>query len=253
MPPSLPGLPAELLLKIIETEALPEEQKRQFSRLRATCREINAKVVYFFGSKYFKKLKVKLNETGLLRLQAISRGPLRIHVHNMRIDVATLFDQVVFSHDSDTTDASLCSWYSDTAMGDMDIGNFKCEFNESVANFIMDGTCSQVLSPALLQFKNLKTFKINEPVVMGRMVKEKMEGIESRWLMASKVVLASAFAGIVALEQFSVEQVWQSLPMPLSALEVAAIHRPNWSTTLQKLQLDLVNDLKEGMRQPQRR
>ena len=250
MAPALPNLPAELLLKIIDCEESLNEQKHLFTTLRATCREINAKVVYFFGSKYFRKVRVKLNEAGILRLQAISKGPFSCHVHGISIDVGTLFEQIICGHESDTTDASQCSWYSESAMGDLDIGNCKCSFNESVANFITDGSCSQVLSPALLEFHNLKSFSIIPPIVVGRMVEEKMEGIESRWLMASKTVLAAVFTGAVALEQFSIEQTFDSLPMPLSALEMAAIHWPKWSDSLRKLQLDLVNDLKEDVSEP---
>jgi hypothetical protein len=190
MAPSLPELPAELLLKIIESEVEPEKhpdldfvsfkpsemQKRMYIALRSTCREINAKVVYFFGSKYFKNVRVQLNEVGMEKLQAISHSPFRAHVCGLNIFVSTLFHQILLDGESDTTDASQCSWYGESAMGDMDIENCKCSFNESLAEFISDGSCGRMLGQALTEFNNLSSFSFRHPMVYSEgIVAEKAE------------------------------------------------------------------------------
>jgi hypothetical protein len=62
----LPGLPAELLVNIVECEPIPREQKRVFRALRATCVEIDAKIVYFFASRHLKNVEFRLDEASFL-------------------------------------------------------------------------------------------------------------------------------------------------------------------------------------------
>jgi hypothetical protein len=109
---SLPGLSAELFLQIIEygpdpkipeggcrelpfhiSGIKPDDQRSTLIALRTTCVELNAKLVYFTGSKYLKDIRGSLSEPGLLRLQEISKGPLRVHVEHVTIAVSTLFQQ----------------------------------------------------------------------------------------------------------------------------------------------------------------
>ncbi|KAH3910303.1 hypothetical protein HBH56_149920 [Parastagonospora nodorum] len=75
MAASLPSLPAELLLYIIEcgpdprllkggyrglpfhiSGIMPDNQRSMLIALRTTCVELNAKLAYFFGSKYLKDI-----------------------------------------------------------------------------------------------------------------------------------------------------------------------------------------------------
>jgi hypothetical protein len=231
MTASLSLLPTELLLKIIESESVSREQKNGFKTLRATCVEINAKIGYFFAAGYLNNIKFKLDEAGFLQSQALSKHPLRIYVQSITIEVTTLFEEVFLENTSDTTDASLCSWYTTSALNVMDAAKCVCTFSGSVANFIVDGSCSHMLTPALSQFLKLKSFHIAPPSIMGDMVAKKLREVESRWLVASKILFAAAY---------------NTLPIPLSVLDMSAIYRPKWSSSLQKLQLNLVNDLQEG-------
>jgi hypothetical protein len=103
MAASLRALPAELLLKVMESEAtfddawctynrLPNEQKRMFVALRSSCVELNAKLLHFFGIKYYKTLRIPLAETWLSRLQTLSIGRLRAHVQTITVDATPLFE-----------------------------------------------------------------------------------------------------------------------------------------------------------------
>jgi hypothetical protein len=179
-------------------------------------------------------------------LQALSRHPLRIHVQGITIEVPTSFEEVFLEYASDTTDVSRCPWYTKSALYNIDAAKCVCTFSGSVANFIVDDSCSQVLTPVLSQFLNLKSFHIAPLCTRGDVMAKKLREVESRWLVSYKILLAAAFTGVVALEEFVVEDNYNTLPMPLSVLDMTAVYRPKWSSSVKKLQLDLVNDLKEG-------
>lgn len=72
---------------------MPYDQRSTLIALRTTCVELNAKLVYFFGSKYLKDIRASLSEPGLLRLQEISKDPLRVHIQCVTIAVSTIFQQ----------------------------------------------------------------------------------------------------------------------------------------------------------------
>ncbi|KAH4333034.1 hypothetical protein HBI71_104510 [Parastagonospora nodorum] len=177
MAASLPSLPAELLLHIIEcgpdprllkggyrglpfhiSGIMPDNQRSMLIALRTTCVELNAKLAYFFGSKYLKDIIGSLSEPGLLRLQEISKGPLRVHVQRVTIAVSTLFQQHFYETDSDSTDATQCSWYSKSALEEMDVQYCECNFVESVAQFVADGSCSRLLRPVFSGLFKSKSF-----------------------------------------------------------------------------------------------
>jgi hypothetical protein len=249
MAASLPALPAELLLKTIECDTTPYEQKLLFATIRIICSELNSKVVHFFRSAHCKNVKVKLTERGIPQLQAIANGPLHSHVRDITINAATFIEQKVVDNEPDTTNASQCSWYLESAMHDMNIMDCKCIFDENVTNFIMDGSLAHMLVPPLSKFANLRSFSIAPPFRFGRMKNQKLDGVKSRWLMACKITLSAVFSGTPTLEHLSVAQGYlhltlptaisalehrsgtqgyRTLPIPIPALEVAIIHRPRW-------------------------
>jgi hypothetical protein len=262
MAPSLPDLPAELLLKIIESDVEPEEhpylwyssitpskkQKFMYIALRSTCREINAKVVYFFGSKYFRTVRFKVDQTNLVRLQAISQGTLGVHVQSIEADVSTLLEYETVETDAESTDASptIDSWYSTQQQNIYEIWQFYFSFNEDVVDFVASGACDQILSQAMAAFHNLKTFTIRPPDIMGRMKEVKMRDLLSRWLLVSKTLLSCALSHGVTLEALVTERDpdEKPLPVPLSALDSTMIGR--LQSSLRKLQLDLDIDVNEG-------
>ncbi|KAF2036158.1 hypothetical protein EK21DRAFT_106261 [Setomelanomma holmii] len=215
--------------------------------MRAVCREINAKLTYFYGANYCKEITIALDEHGIQRVAALSKGLLRLHVERITIVVDTLYTQIVMESESETTDASLCSWYSQEALYDMNIYNCKCEFDESVANLIADGRCIQILGQALPELLEVKKFHICLPDTCSRIVPGKMKELERRWLMASKVLLAALFTAASALDQLEVNRGCHALPIPFSALDVATMHCPQWSGSMREMKLNIVNDLERDL------
>jgi hypothetical protein len=246
MSASLAGMPAELLLKIIENEPLPFHQKRLFVRLRAPCSEINANIVYFFASRHLKHVTFRLDETDSMLLQAVSESALSVHVQDITIRVTTLFEEDLYEDASDTTDSSQCSWYTKEQLELMDVTKCTCAFSESITNFMVSGSCSQMLIAALPRFLNLKAFRISPPYYAGEMIAKKLQEIENRWLVASQILLSAVIAGNIGFEEFPIEPGYNELQLPLSALDMTSVHWPKSSSSLQKLQLELANDLKEG-------
>jgi hypothetical protein len=246
MSASLAEMPSELLLKIIENEPFPFHQKRLFIRPRVPCSEINANIVYFFASRHLKHVTFRLDETDFMLLQAISESALSVHVQSITIRVATLFEEDLYEDASDTTDSSQCSWYAKEQLELMDVAKCICAFSESVTNFMVSGSCSQMLIAAIPPFLNLKAFRISPPYYAGEMIAKKLQEIESRWLVVSKIILSAIVAGNIGLEEFAIERGYDELQLPLSALDMTTVHWPKSSSSLQRLQLELFSDLKEG-------
>lgn len=226
MAASLPALPTELLLKVIKDEALPADQRHSYPALRATCVELNAKLVHFFGSKYLCTIKVELSPADFLQLGVISRGRMCVYVENIVFAVSTLFEQRFFESSSDKTDISQCSWYSEGTFADMDVCYCRCNFVEPIADFVADGSCSQMLCAAFSAFSNLRTFTIIPPRVSDSIVKGKIAEINSCWSLSCKVLLNAVLIENFALEQLSIARGYACSGIPLSALEMITAHWP---------------------------
>jgi len=245
MAASLPGLPAELLLKIVGY-GLPYFQKRAYTALRATCRELNDKLMYFFCYKYFHRIDVSLNRKQVRQLQAISKGSIAVHVEEIQLGVSTLFKHISVWYEDESTDASLCSWFSETELANMGSLYDQYQFDEDVANFITNGSCSQILSKALSQFPNVKSFIVKPPMVHWRMAKQKLEDIRSRWLVACKILLMAFFAKTTGFEHLEITYQDGHLLVPLSALDITAYCMPIQSS-LKRVHMDFVADVSEGI------
>jgi hypothetical protein len=243
---SLPPLPTELLLKVIESERIPVDRKRLFSTMRVTCAELSSNLVHFFGSEYFRTIRVEISQSTFLQLRSISKGPLRVHFQDVVIGITTLFEQNFFETTSDETDASQCSWYSEGTFADMDVRYCECSFVESIVEFIADGSFSRMLCAALSGFSNLKTFTIAPPSAPDEFVKGKIIEINIRWSIACKVLLNAVLIGNFALEELSIPQGCEHPSMPLSALEMITAHWPQWPSPLLKLHLNLAYDPTDG-------
>lgn len=263
MAATLPGLPTELLLHIIEMESeqpiqrhlskngstLPMQQ-RLFAALRATCAEIDIKLSHFFAAKHLTKIKASLSQTGISYLETIAKQWFCSHVQTIWINADSLFAQRFYEYTSDAADASRCSWYGSAAYNDMDIQYCKCTFDEGVADFIADGSCGRMLRAVLSSFQNLKCLWIIIPMVNGEVVEEKLQAIQSRWAMASQVLFDVVLTDMPTLQEFAVKKVctWyrHPVPLPLSTMDAVALRDPVWIHSLRKLDLRLINYLQEG-------
>lgn len=190
---SPPELPSELPPNIVECVA-NQKQEVLLAKLRATCREINAKLLYFFGLDYFKNVVIKLDGPGLSRLEAISKGAFSGYVYATTVDVHTLFKSTAVDDDWWSSDASDCSWYSINAREFWKLGNSRFCFDEGVADLLTNGTGAHVMDQALAKFINLKILRIKPPATVGRMRENKLGDLKIRWLLLSKILLSAAFS-----------------------------------------------------------
>ena len=245
MAPSLPGLPTELLLKIIQ-HPYPYVQISTYIALRATCRELNEKLVYYFDSEYFDLIKISLSKQEMLQLHAISKGHLATHVTAVEVDVSILFKHVRIDMEEESTDASRCSWF-----GKRDMDRFewsmadKFYFDEDVADFIATGTCSQLLGEAMSGLPNVTSLVVYPPTYYRGMVRKKLKDLKSRWLVACKALLWVFFTKATAAKKLDILSENYCLPVPLSALDFMASY-PFPGVCLEDFHIDFMVDVEEG-------
>jgi hypothetical protein len=160
MASTLPALPAEILYIIIDHARggpwrSPRVQMKTFQSLRATCREINAKTMSLFGSRYFRKISVCLDEQGMEWLTAISQSNLRGHVHSINIDTDSIMTCHSTSSASEASDGDSHSWI---ASNSGDGSHHRYAIDKDVIAFFSNGSCAHLLGqtlPRLIQFKDL--------------------------------------------------------------------------------------------------
>jgi hypothetical protein len=115
----LPGLPIELLLQIVRCEDADRTRRYLCETLRLTCKELDSKIVRYFGSKHYRLIKVPHTEPGLTRLLCISQGQLADHVKSVTIDYDLIITEHQYACSSRPSDFSEHSWYQT----DEDAGN----------------------------------------------------------------------------------------------------------------------------------
>jgi len=133
----LPSLPIELILNIVYREAGRNRQKL-CEALRLTCRELNNKVLRYYGYTYYSRIKVWLSETGLNSLLRMSQGPLGSHIRSVTFD---------------------CS----NAHLDQNAGipwDFASTFDENIMNCFKSNRYAAIVGPALSRLPNLNELLI---------------------------------------------------------------------------------------------
>jgi hypothetical protein len=103
-----------------------------------------------------------------------------------------------------------------------------------------------VVRCSLNHFPGSSTSGLSESPHLSRGRHDSKEAPGSSESLACSFQKSTAFTGIAALEEFAIGRDWNTLQLPLSALDTIAANHPNWSSSLQRLQLELENDLKEG-------
>lgn len=259
MTATLQGLPAELLLHIIESITSPTsvddswarhmkkpDRKHLFMTLRATCVAINAKIVYFFASRCLNHVIIPLSHDGLLRLQKISQSRLHVHVQRITITAFDLFEPDLLLYEARE---EMRRYSADSDAQEMEVDEFT--LNEGHKDSVVDGSCGRTLAESLVEFHDLKAIYISPPAAIENMRVDMglkmLKNIRSRWAMTAKVLLQVVFAKVHDLETFAIDMPSSSIGLPMSALDMAILHWPNWLSSLKKVKLHISNDLDEGM------
>lgn len=127
MAPSLPDLPAELLLMIVGD--LPSSERRKtMEQLRATHPQIDEKIVYHYAMEYHKSVTLHLNRTTLTNFESIVTGYLGANIQSLNVDLSDLIAENVHhpDSDSDSTDSeaeALTTVYDPWDIEDMETGD----------------------------------------------------------------------------------------------------------------------------------
>lgn len=268
---TLQGLPTEILLSIIDSITTPatsdaslmefekgETKRKLFQALRATCTELNGKLLHYFGSKYFTYFWIQLTEENLLFLREISRRPIGDYVQDITINVDTLFEQnmTLFEErksdssesDESESDDSEDWWASESAAEDKHVG--ECVLNESVIKVLEDGSCARLSREALPALRNLRPLECAPPSYMGQLKEVNLFNVQGAWWMACEQLLSVTVTSTLNLESLS---MWSPdmhpLGLPLSLFGKPVVY-PDWMSSVKDLSLYMVDDTFDDGMQP---
>ncbi|KAF2829657.1 hypothetical protein CC86DRAFT_403004 [Ophiobolus disseminans] len=165
MAPNLPDLPGELLLNIVEQSQFWEHMGL-ISNLRAVCREMNAKLVYIFGCFTSKLFAARI---------------LGAYIQSLSVDVTILLTKTSRESETDSSDASECSWYPEEIREAYMLEHEYFKFDEAVTDFVLNGSFVNILGQSLITLPNLQDVSIQPPFVRTGIKHNKPQDIRSRW------------------------------------------------------------------------
>jgi len=183
MAANLPSLPIELLLSIICCAETRSSSRKLCEALRLTCKQLDSKIMRYFGNNHYKRIKLPFSKTGLNRLLRISRGPLAHHIESVTIQCGTVhpFRDVCIQKDPNSL------------------------LDENISNWLKDGDCAEILASALSKVPNLSGFHIRETGYNFRVDERKqLELLWNYWAATLRTLLATAIPTIQSLEELSI-------------------------------------------------
>ena len=227
MAATLPGMPAEILYMVIEkvsTSSLQRVKHRYldsrilaFESLRATCRELNAKTLPFFGFMYFRELAISSKKGGMEKLLTIATSRLGSHLVDLHVSTSDLIDQTATNYASEGTDDERGSWvYSDSG----EPVHVKYEVAEDVVDFHAGGQCADMLAQSMTGVPNLKNLRVQAPYsdTVGPGPKHRALLIH-HWTAIAKIFISGILAKSNKLEKMFLKGPFQNIPVRLSVLE----------------------------------
>jgi len=225
MATNLPSLPIELLLSIICCAETRSSRRKLCEALRLTCKQLDSKIMRYFGNNYYKRIKLPFSETGLNRLLRISRGPLAHHIESVTIQCGTVhpFRDVCIQKDPDSL------------------------LDENISSWLKDGDCAEILASALSNLPNLGGFHIRETGYNFKADERKqLELLWDYWAATVRTLLATAIPTIRSLEELSIcanSTIMAADPSHLGDI----ITFMNQLGKLRMLQIDMVLGTGKGM------
>ncbi|KAH7090761.1 hypothetical protein FB567DRAFT_577966 [Paraphoma chrysanthemicola] len=220
MAATLPGLPAELLLRIAESCAY---RRDQFENLRGTSKKINEKIVRFYGQAYYKEHYMLLTKEGLARLVTISCGQLAFHVQSVTISCSTLLDHREISESSESSSASDNPWYEDIR-NSWDGYISRVTFNEVIFEMLMNGHAADLLGSTLAKFPNLKRIEVIPPYARWEIKGAMLGKLQWRWTLAAKAILSVTLARAAPQHTLIFRHRKTSMAVDASILEHMSIY-----------------------------
>jgi hypothetical protein len=173
MAPSLPDLPAKLLLEIVRGLA-PSLQRKAMEQLHATHPQIDEKIVRAYASEYHKSVTLHLDRTSLTRFESVVSGYLGVNIQSLSVDLSGLLGANSHHYDS--------NFDSNSDSADSEAEAFKTVYDlwkpenswttgeicldKNFLEFIADGSCATLLNRTLPKLQNMPSLtirRISEP------------------------------------------------------------------------------------------
>jgi hypothetical protein len=167
MAPSLPDLPAELLLEIVGS-LTPSERRKTMEQLRATHPQIDEKIVHHYAMEYHKSVTLHLNRTTLTSFGSIVTGYLGANIQSLSVDLSGLIGANThhpdwdFGSDSADSEAQFLKTANDRCkVKDLKIDDSwetkTCGLDEVFFEFIADGSYAALLDRTLPKLQNMSS------------------------------------------------------------------------------------------------
>jgi hypothetical protein len=190
MAATLDGLPAELLYMIGDSGSHWKSPQASYEKLRLVCKTIDQKIGRHYGQRWCKDTCVQLDQAGLVRIQAMSRGQIAFHVQTLTISCRTLLTWTYNNESSDSSGTEKDSWLENGYRISADGTVNHYAFNETTFQLLADGTCADTLGSALLRLPNLERVYISPPSLAEGLKITYIEQIKLRWTITMKTLLS---------------------------------------------------------------
>lgn len=228
MAPSLPDLPAELLLMIVGD--LPSSERRKtMEQLRATHPQIDEKIVHAYASEYHRSVTLHLNRESLTSFESVVSGHLGANIQSLSIDISYLIGTNVHHPKSDCVS--------------------KVRLAEIFFTFIADGSCAALLDRTLPKLQNLSSLKIHPISATTNLDFTQTQYLKRRWRIVMKVMLFAVFNHCRSLQLLNIERDDEYYHMTIPVLDVAGFSSERL-LSIKNLAFDLDSGSHCGMSYP---
>lgn len=233
MAPSLPDLPAELLLEIVKS--FPSYLHRHaMELLRATHPQINEKIVHAYAFKYHRTVTLYPDRTKVTRLQSIAAGYLGGNIESLSIDLMNFVRVETRKTDSDSTDAEVVDWrvqrYGEDKM--------KYNFDDDLFTFVTDGSCTTLLEKTFPEMHNMSSLTIHSGRCFREFNEKQIEELKARWRLLLRIILSAVFNHCRPLQTLRIERYCPTVTMSIPILDLAGISADRLSS-IKELAFDL--------------
>ncbi len=182
MPLTILDLPMEILNLIVESVPIESSWAGRRKRrdmcflLRLTCKEINAKLLRYYGVNLYKRIKVSLIPDNLTVLNRLSQGPLAHHIESLTFDVEAIVSTKPWAG------VSVLRFLEEDADFLFETSPKRVlKVRDPRTAAVLFGLCPVLLGPTLSRLSGLKEFHILGPYNCGEMNRTAWNHLSSMW------------------------------------------------------------------------
>lgn len=241
MAPTLPDLPAELLLEIVGN-LTPSERRKTMEQLRATHPQIDEKIVRAYASEYHRSVALHLNRTSLTSFESIAKGYLGANIQSLSIDLSGLIRAIVHRPDSnsDSTDIevmALKTVQEPQTIGDSRATRKTC-LDENFFRFLVDGSCAALLIRMLPNLQSMSSLIIRRVPRSSNFDMNQWKDLINRWRLVLRIMFSAVFNHCRPLQLLNIERNDDYPSSTIPILDVASFS-PECLPSIKDLAFDL--------------